>query len=62
MLGETYQVNQITSEIRTQCICFLIQTDLKEGFELTSRLFFNTLEKYNIKQFNPTLKAKFNKD
>lgn len=38
-----------------------MQADLREGFELTTRLFFNTLEKYKILEFEPQLKTKFNK-
>ena len=40
----------------------LIKADLIEGFDLTTRLFFNTLEKYKIVEFSPAPKTKFNKE
>jgi len=36
--------------------------DLREGFENTSRLFFNTLEKFKIKQINTVVGDKVNRD
>ena len=35
---------------------------MTEGFDLTSRLFFSTLEKYRIVKFEPEAGQKFNKD
>ena len=35
---------------------------MREGFQLTSRLFFNTLEKYKILKYQPEAGQKFNKD
>ncbi len=36
--------------------------DLKEGFENTSRLFFNTLEKFNVKEIKVAVGTKVQKD
>ena len=36
--------------------------DLREGFENTSRLFFNTLDKFKIRQINTAVGDRFNKD
>jgi molecular chaperone GrpE (heat shock protein) len=35
---------------------------LKEGFENTSRLFFNTLEKFNVKEIKVAVGTKVHKD
>ena len=35
---------------------------MREGFDLTSRLFFNTLEKYNIVKYSPEPGSPFNKE
>ena len=36
--------------------------DLKEGFENTSRLFFNTLEKFNVKEIKVAVGTKAHKE
>ena len=40
----------------------IIELDLREGFDLTSRLFFSTLEKYRIVKFEPEAGVKLDKD
>ena len=40
----------------------IMQLDMREGFHLTSRLFFSTLEKYKILKYQPEAGQKFNKE